>query len=103
MVTTSQSQNDRILWALAKDARLILQIQAGKNPSDLGIWRNKISRYTNASRRSPTITSQSWLSAIYDIDKTIKGVNDGNVWHLLQQLVLSLCGTPMRSNQLTTP
>ena len=92
-----------ILWALAKDARLILQIQAGKNPSDLGIWRNKISSYTNASRRSPTTTSQSWLSAIYDIDKTIKGVDDGNVWHLLQQLVLSLCGTSMRSNQFTTP
>lgn len=80
-----------ILWTLNKDARLITQIHAGKTPQELGIWRNKTSLYMNAVHRTPSIISQGWSMAIFEIDKSIKGVKDSNVWHLLQQLILSMC------------
>ncbi|MFL1732485.1 DNA polymerase III subunit delta [Moraxella oculi] len=80
-----------ILWNLNKDARLLMQIQTGKQPHQLGIWRNKITLYTNASRRTSLADNQRWQSIIFNIDKTIKGIKDGDVWHLLQQLVLSMC------------
>ncbi|MDO4251405.1 MAG: DNA polymerase III subunit delta [Moraxella sp.] len=80
-----------ILWALAKDARLILQISAGKNPSELGIWQNKIHSYQTATKRTHHAQGR-WIQQIYDADKAIKGVSGADVWHKLTELTLSLCG-----------
>lgn len=80
-----------ILWALAKDARLIAELHLNKSPETLGIWRNKISLYTQAARRTPAHIAQDWNFDLLEIDKTIKGVQDSNVWHLLQRLTLSIC------------
>lgn len=80
-----------ILWVMSKDARLISQIQAGKDPQTLGIWQNKIPLYQQAAQRSTHLSSQ-WAEQIYTIDKTIKGIGQHDVWQLLQQLAVSLCG-----------
>lgn len=80
-----------VLWALAKDARFILQIQAGKPPAALGIWQNKIQLYEAAAWRTQH-NNHHWLSHIYTIDKAIKGVADTDVWRALAQLALALCG-----------
>lgn len=80
-----------VLWAVAKDARLILQLQAGKNPYELGIWQNKVQLYTNTAHRTQHI-SHTWLGQIYAIDKAIKGVSPLDVWGALQRLCLGLCG-----------
>lgn len=80
-----------VLWAVAKDARLILQIQAGKNPYELGIWQNKVHLYTNIAQRTQA-TSSDWLTQIYTIDKAIKGVSDKDAWSAIQTLCLAICG-----------
>lgn len=80
-----------VLWAVAKDIRLILQIQAGKPSSELGIWQSKAHVYEQAARRLHG-QNNAWLSAVYAIDKTIKGVSDKNAWQLLMDLILSVCG-----------
>lgn len=79
------------LWAIAKDARLILQIQAGIDPTTLGIWSNKTSLYTQTAQRTHAISS-TWLGQIYAIDKAIKGLSADDVWLGLQKLCLSMCG-----------
>ncbi|UNU72922.1 DNA polymerase III subunit delta [Moraxella nasovis] len=79
-----------VLWAIAKDIRLILQIQAGKNPSELGIWSNKTHLYINTAHRSQG-RSEQWLSQVYELDKMIKGVSDDDVWHGLKKLCLAVC------------
>ena len=78
-----------VLWALAKDARLIAQIQAGKDPSTLGIWSNKIYSYQQAARRCPPI---DYSTPIYEIDKAIKGVSNVSVWGQIRRFVQALCG-----------
>lgn len=80
-----------VLWSVAKDARLVLQIQAGKNPHELGIWQNKVNLYLNTAKHTQT-TSHTWLNQIYDIDKAIKGVSGADVWQALMGLVVSMCG-----------
>lgn len=80
-----------VLWAVAKDARLITQIQAGKDPATLGIWSNKIHLYTQSAHRTNAI-SGTWLTEIYTLDKMIKGVSADNVWLGLERLCLKICG-----------
>lgn len=80
-----------VLWAIAKDIRLILQLQAGKNPFELGIWQSKIPLYTNIAQRTKN-TSNNWLHQIYTIDKAIKGVSDKDAWGVIQTLCLAVCG-----------
>lgn len=98
---TTDTAPSIILWALSKDARLILQIQSGKSPSELGIWQNKTSSYKNTANRIPTSISQRWAHGIYDIDKAIKGISHDNVWLLLQQLTLSMCKMTINTNNCT--
>lgn len=80
-----------VLWAVAKDARLVLQIQAGKHPSDIGVWQSKAHSYEQMARRTQD-KSGDWLSQIYAIDKAIKGVSGADVWQALMGLVVSMCG-----------
>lgn len=80
-----------VLWAVAKDVRLILQIQAGKNPSELGIWQNKVHMYTNIAQRTQGV-SEGFLHQIYAIDKAIKGVSSKEVWGEIERLCLAVCG-----------
>ncbi|WP_066801597.1 DNA polymerase III subunit delta [Moraxella oblonga] len=80
-----------VLWAVAKEARLILQIQAGKNPSELGVWQSKLYLYLNIAQRTQGI-SGDWLSQIYAIDKAIKGVSGMDVWGEIERLCLAMCG-----------
>ncbi|OPH39013.1 DNA polymerase III subunit delta [Moraxella equi] len=84
-----------VLWAIAKDVRLILQIQAGKAPSELGIWQSKAYIYEQTARRLHGQGGR-WLSDVYAIDKAIKGVSGKDVWQLLTDLVLSVCGVGAR-------
>lgn len=86
----TDTQPSLVLWALSKDARLILQIQAGKDASTLGIFQNKIHAYLQMAQRTQNL-SHTWLFDIYEIDKAIKGIRQLDVWHLLKQLALKMC------------
>lgn len=80
-----------VLWVMSKDARLISQIQAGKDPRSLGIWQSKICTYQQAAERTRHL-SHTWSEHIYHIDKTIKGMGQQDVWQPIQRLAISLCG-----------
>lgn len=85
----SDTAPSRVLWTVATDARHILQLQAGKSPDSLGIWRSKQSLYTAAARRTHAV-SHAWAAQIFAIDKAIKGVSGLDAWQLLHDLVLSI-------------
>lgn len=80
-----------ILWAIVKEVRLILQLQAGKSFGELGIWQSKFALYQTAQNRplSPQV-----LDFVYKIDQSIKGIDTDNVWGQLTTLCLWLCGVP---------
>lgn len=91
-----------VLWALAKEVRLILQIQSGKHPSELGIWQSKVSIYQRAAQRAYH-QERDWLSKVYAIDKAIKGVSNQDAWQMMADLVGQMggLGTPMTSSHAT--
>lgn len=80
-----------VLWAVAKELRLMLQLQAGKRADELGIWQSKIHLYTQSAHRTQHISGQ-WLSQIYATDQAIKGISDANAWGELERLSLMACG-----------
>lgn len=79
-----------VLWTLAKDARLISQIQAGKDPATLGIWSNKIHNYLQAAHRCPPI---DYSTPAYEIDRAIKGASHKNIWEQIRHFTQVLCGS----------
>lgn len=79
-----------ILWGIAKEIRQVLALQSGKSMQALGIWQSKTKLYHQALNRY-TIQPKH-LMLVYDIDKSIKGVGEQNVWQALEMLCLSLCG-----------
>ena len=85
-----------VLWTLSKDVQLILQLQAGKNPHELGIWKNKIASYQTAAHRTQAI-SQNWIHQLYQIDSAIKGITKQNPWQLIKLLITSFCHPPTPS------
>lgn len=88
-----------VLWAIAKDVRLILQLHAGKNPYELGIWQNKINAYLACADRTAHIR-QNWLDELYKLDRMIKGLDFDLSWISLETLCLSLCGVDFLPNKI---
>lgn len=82
-----------ILWLLNKELDIIRYLQAGKTTQELNIWQSKASLYHHAAKRTQTV-STSWERQLYQLDQAIKGVSAHNVWHLITQLVVSLCSDP---------
>lgn len=81
-----------ILWSLAKEARLLIQLKMGAQPQDIGIWRNKTALYRNACHHVDYHTCQQWTTWLHDIDTSIKGLNSTPVWESIHQLALSMAG-----------
>lgn len=90
-----------VLWALNKDARLILQLQAGKDPKELGIWQNKLHLYQHACQRTQK-TNWHWITDIYEIDKAIKGLGNNTAWQQIEKLAIAMCGiiSPLSAHQV---
>lgn len=78
-----------VLWAITKELRLLMQLQAGKSPSELGIWQNKHELYLQCAERTKN-HSNHWSSQLYETDKAIKGFSTNNAWRELERLCLSI-------------
>lgn len=88
-----------VLWAIAKEVRLLLQLKSGKSPSELGIWQSKTALYYNAAQRA---LDEQLLLDIYRTDQSIKGILNENIWRQLEQLCLHICNTyPLNNNKTT--
>lgn len=80
-----------ILWAIAKDIRLVLSLQHTSAQS-LGIWQSKTGLYQNALKKN-TIHSDH-LVTLYEIDTLIKGVTTSkgvaDIWGAIEQLCIDI-------------
>lgn len=81
-----------VLWAIAKDMRLLLAMMEGKDPQSLGIWRSKQGLYSQACRRHSRAQTATWTALIYRCDQAIKGLIQQPAWELLLQAALELSG-----------
>ena len=83
-----------ILWALSKEIKTLLQIHTQKNQMplhqlyrNLGIWEKRQPEVEQALRRLSTPVLYQCLQLCADIDLICKGLQEGNVWFALKQLV----------------
>lgn len=89
-----------VLWALTRDIRTLSDfatLQAsGKNPNPAlqAVWKNRQSMIHRAVRRHSAETWQQLLRFCTLIDRTAKGLRQGNSWDELLQLSLMLAGEP---------
>lgn len=85
-----------ILWALAREMRLLMQLLEQPNQyQKLGIWQNKIPAYQKAMKRLKPKLLMQWPALLQRTDEAIKGVNDENPKDLLLQITLMICGKPL--------
>ncbi len=85
-----------ILWALAKEMRLLMQLFEQPNQyQKFGIWNNKIKYYQQAVRRLNGQQLRTWPALLQRTDEAIKGVNEESPKDLLLQVTLALCGQPL--------
>lgn len=80
-----------VLWVIAKDIKILAQLQQGANPTTLGIWRDKIASYQRLARQYPPATLNLWLAYVYHIDKSIKGLGIDDGWRILHDLLWLIC------------
>lgn len=85
-----------ILWALARDMRLLMQLfeQPGQYQK-FGIWQNKIPLYQRAVKRLQANQLLLWPKLLQQTDEAIKGANDHSPKDLLLQVTMALCGNPL--------
>lgn len=81
-----------VLWAIAKDMRLVLALMDGQDPQSLGIWRSKQGLYSQACHRHSTVQTALWPDLLYCCDQAIKGLIRQPAWELLLQAALELSG-----------
>ncbi|XID74252.1 DNA polymerase III subunit delta [Alkanindiges sp. WGS2144] len=85
-----------ILWALAREMRLIMQLfeQPGQYQK-FGIWQNKQHLYQQALKRISGQQLMQWPALLHRTDQAIKGLSEDNSKDLLLQLTMALCGHPL--------
>ncbi len=87
-----------ILWLLAKEVRILMQVaekQASQQSlnqiyKSLRIWNSKQAEYNQALKRQNLEYWQTCLSLCTQADFEIKGIQKGNVWLSLNQLVAKI-------------
>lgn len=89
-----------ILWALSRECRLLsslaFQHKQGKNLRTLfqlhHIWEKRQILYQQALQRHSLTYWQTLLRLAASIDRIIKGIESGNIWHSIQQLSINMSG-----------
>ncbi len=86
-----------ILWSLAKEMRLVIQLleQPFPNYQALGIWSSRQYLYQDVRKRVTRSDTVQWSSLLLRCDQSIKGVGAEQPWDLLLQLCLALAGSPL--------
>lgn len=91
-----------VLWAMSEDIRKLGRVlQAMQRGSNIGsamresrIWGTNLSLIENAARRIKLPSIEHALHQAARLDKTIKGLRQGDVWDELLQLGLRFAKTP---------
>jgi DNA polymerase-3 subunit delta len=84
-----------ILWALSKEVKTLIQIQAQKHRQplpqlyrNLGIWDKRQPEVEAALKRLPLPILYQCLQHCAEIDLICKGLQEGSIWFALKQLVI---------------
>ncbi len=91
----------QILWAISRDLRMLADYsalaEAGHNPESAlrGVWGQRKNLVLRAARRYPASGWAGLLRCCVRLDHMIKGLEQGNVWDDLLQLLLKLAGEPV--------
>lgn len=88
-----------VLWAIAKDMRLVMSLMDGQDAQALGIWRSKQGLYSQACRRQYIEHTKQWPDLLYRCDQAIKGLIRQPAWELLLQAALELSGSRLFASQ----
>ncbi len=91
-----------VLWSMSEDIRKLGKVlQAMQRGSNIGsamrearIWGNNLSQIENAARRIKFPHIERAMQQAARLDKTIKGLRQGDVWDELLQLGLRFAKTP---------
>ena len=94
------SEPTLILWALSKDIRalheLVFAQQKGEAPNTVykkqGIWPKRQGFFQKAMSQHSVQSCQALIHQAHNIDKSIKGVSQQDIWLELTNLVLGLSG-----------
>jgi DNA polymerase III subunit delta len=98
---SSKVEPTLILWLLAQEIRLLVQlIELTKQPrslsfntalSQLKIWPQRAKLYQSALKKIELSTLLQLLQFCKTIDERIKSMQNNQIWHALEQIALSLC------------
>ena len=97
-----------ILWTLTRELRILTRIKAGQasgQPAsqlmrEAGVWESRQALVDKALARVSLATLTQALHDAAAIDRTIKGLQSGDVWDALGQLALKIA-PPTRSARLS--
>lgn len=98
-----------ILWALVREIRQLMDIAqtiSRGTPlpqalSQFQVWEKRKPLISQAIKNHSLASLQQLLKLAAEVDRTIKGVQSGNVWDLLEQLSLKLAGIRISVNALS--
>ena len=95
-----------LLWALAEDIRTLIRLTAALKQgqsvqsvrNSLRLWGDKQTLAPQAVRRIPIGRLIEALKSCAEIDRIIKGAQQGNAWAAFRQLVSGLASPPKSEN-----
>lgn len=79
-----------ILWALTRELRILTRIKSGQSLHEAGVWASRQALVEKALARVSMPTLTRALRDAAAIDRTIKGLQSGDVWDGLLQLALTV-------------
>lgn len=82
-----------LLWALAEELRLMMQVAAGERPRRF-LDQDRLQRVQRTARKHDSASFFRQLLRAHRIDRMIKGVETGDAWEEILELSLALAGKP---------
>jgi DNA polymerase-3 subunit delta len=82
-----------LLWALAEELRLMMQLAAGERPRRF-LDPDRTQRIQRTARKHDAASFDRQLLRAHRIDRMIKGVETGDAWEEILELSLALAGRP---------
>ena len=82
-----------LLWALAEELRLMMQLTAGERPRRF-LDPDRLQRIQRTARKHDAASFDRQLLRAHRIDRMIKGVETGDPWDEILEMSLALAGRP---------
>ena len=82
-----------LLWALAEELRLMMQLTAGERPRRF-LDPDRTQRIQRTARKHDAASFDRQLLRAHRIDRMIKGVETGDAWEEILEMSLALAGRP---------